>query len=100
MLEVRSRLARDCTEAEIGMAGWLGKLSVLNCAPVPPRFKYMKSVKTENRPYCASAATIVAKFRFDTRSPKPIDVVADTVPPSAGGRLKFRFACTLGIHKY
>src|ERR1700722_6604050 len=60
----------------------------------------MKSVRTENRSYRASAATIVAKFKCDTKSPKPIDEFADTVPPSAGGRLKFRVEWTLGIHRY
>ena len=40
------------------MDGWPGKLTDLIWEAVPPTFKYMKSVRSENRSYCASAATI------------------------------------------
>ena len=41
------------------------------------------------------------KFRWDSKSPKPIDVSVDAVPPpSAGGRLKFMVELMLAIHRY
>src|ERR1700722_5292914 len=60
----------------------------------------MKSVRTEKRSYRASAATIAAKFRWDNNSPNPTDESADTVPPSAGGRLKLRFVLMVANHAY
>src|SRR5580704_11509496 len=88
-----------CADATIGMCGWSGKLTDLNWEAVPPRFKYMKSVRTENRSYCASAASIAPKLMWSTTSPNPSDVVEDTVPPpAAGGRLRFVVTLRLANH--
>jgi hypothetical protein len=44
---------------------------------------------------------MVAKFKWDSKSPKPIEVSVVAVrPPSAGGMLKFMVLLTLAIHKY
>src|SRR5271169_5406439 len=60
----------------------------------------MKSVKSEKRSYRASAATIVAKLRWDSRLPNPIDESAVTVPPSAGGSGRLEVALMFAIHPY
>ena len=76
------------------------KLTDLMSEAAPPTFIYMKSVRTEKRSYCASAATIVAKFRWDNKLPKPIEESVVTVPPSAGGRGRLLVTLTLANHPY
>src|SRR4051812_32728270 len=82
------------------MAGRFGKLTDLNCEGVPPRFMYMKSVRTENRSYRASAAPIKPMFRWETKSPKPTEGLALTVPPSAGGWLRLRSVLMFANQRY
>src|SRR5271165_4275538 len=83
------------------MFGWRAKLTDLNWVGAPLKFMYRKSVRTENRSYCASAATIVAKLMWVNSSPNPTDVVEVTVPPPvAGGRFRFAVALRLANHTY
>jgi hypothetical protein len=50
--------------------------------------------------YCASAVTIVAKFRWDIKSPNPSEESPYTVPPRSAGRSKLYLERTLANHKY
>ena len=61
----------------------------------------MKSVRTENRSYCASPATITAEFRCCNSWSNPMLVVEVTVPPPAtGGRFRFEVRFRFANHTY
>ena len=90
---------KSCGERAIGCEGRPKKSSDLMWELVSLRFRYMKSLSSENRSCRASAATINPKFRWDTKSPNPIVESADTVPPRAGGKLRFMVVLMCANHK-